>query len=119
MTKTEHVARVLCAERLPRTPELALQNAIARTLRAHGLTFEREVRLSDGDQIDFLVGDDLGLEVKIDGSLSEVTRQIHRYAQSKRIAELLLVTTRSRHRPMPPAFSCKPIHVLHLLGGAF
>lgn len=118
MTTTDHIERVLQATPLPRTPEIRLQNAIALALADHGFLFHREVRLTPEDVIDFVVDDRLGIEVKVDGSLSEVTRQLHRYAHSERVSELLLVTTRSKHRPMPPAFGRTPIRVLHLLSGA-
>lgn len=118
MTQLEHLARILFAATLPRSPELRLQDAIAATLADHGVLFAREVRLTPQDIVDVLVEERIALEVKIDGSLSEVTRQLHRYAQSDRVAELLLVTTCSRHKPMPPAFAGKPIRVLHLMGGA-
>lgn len=113
------VVRLLSRQALPRAPEKALQDAIARLLGDAGFSYEREVRLTTSDVIDFVVGDRLGVEVKIGGSTSDVTRQLHRYAQSERVAELLLVTTRSRHKQMPSAFAGKSIRVLHLEGGAF
>lgn len=117
MTPIDRVARVLHGASLPRSPEVRLQAAIAARLEEHNFTFAREVRLTEEDVIDFLV-EGLGLEVKIDGSLSQVTRQLHRYAQSERVAEIFLVTTRSKHRGMPPTLNGKPVRVLHLLGGA-
>lgn len=103
---------------LRRAPtEIALQSAIAATFEADGLSFEREVRLSDRDIIDFLVGG-VGVEVKIDGSLSAVTRQLHRYAQSDRVALLVLVTTRMRHRAVPRELNGKRVDVVHLIGGS-
>lgn len=119
MTTPDHVARILSSRVLPRSPEVRLQDAIAAALADHVVRFVREVRLSPEDIIDFLVEDGLGVEVKIDGSVSDVTRQLHRYAQSDRVTDLLLVTTRSRHRAMPAAFAGKPIRVLNLIGGAF
>lgn len=116
MTLIERLSRLIDARTLPRSPELALQDAIAGVLSEHGFTFSREARLTTSDVIDFLV-DRAGLEVKVDGSLSDVTRQLHRYAQSDRVSELLLVTTRSKHRAMPASLSGKPVRVLHLLRG--
>lgn len=46
-------------------------------------TAQREVRLTPRDRIDFLV-DGIGIEVKLAGSISALTRQLHRYAQSRR-----------------------------------
>lgn len=98
--------------------EAALQDLIADSFTSEGVSFEREVRLSAHDRIDFLC-DTVGIEVKVDGSVSDVTRQLHRYAQSERVAEIILVTTRSRHTAVPASFAGKPIRVLHLMGGAF
>jgi hypothetical protein len=107
---------------LRRTParaptELVLQDAVARSLSAAALAFEREVHLAKGDIIDFMVGD-VGVEVKIDGGLSEVTRQLHRYAQSPRVAHLFLLTTRMRHLNVPRELNGKRINVVHLIGGS-
>ena len=112
------IAQLLAPLRCKARDELVLQDLIAEMLAREEIPFEREVRLSAHDRIDFLC-ESIGVEVKVDGSLAEVTRQLHRYAQSDRVSELLLVTTRSRHKPMPPAFAGKPIRVLHLVGGAF
>jgi hypothetical protein len=103
--------------------EKVLQDAIAASFTEAKIRFEREAILSRGDRIDFVVfgaaGEEVGIEVKIDGSLAEVTRQLHRYAQHERLTSLILVTTRATHRGAPREFNGKTIHVLHLLGGAF
>jgi hypothetical protein len=46
-----------------------------------------------------------------------VTRQLHRYAKSARISELLLVTNSVRLARVPPYLQGKPIHVAALFGG--
>ncbi len=104
--------------RLPAATEAALQEAIASSFRAAGIAFEREVSLSSKDRIDFLVEGRVGLEVKIVGGLSEVTRQLHRYAQSERIEALILVTTRMRHRALERELNGKTVDVVHLIGGS-
>lgn len=97
--------------------ELALQDEIARVLGAGGFAFEREVRLSDADRIDFLVGD-IGLEVKTAGTRTQVIRQLHRYAQHERIGELVLATTRWSHASsLPVAMSGKRLSILPLYRG--
>jgi len=96
--------------------EAALQDGVAQSLEKAGLSFEREVELAPGDRIDFLAGA-VGVEVKLTGGLSEVTRQLHRYAKSERIQELLLVTNSVRLARVPEALQGKPIHVAALLGG--
>lgn len=76
----------------------------------------REAKLSARDRIDFVVGD-LGVEVKVDGSLAQVTRQLYRYAQVEALAGVLLVTTRACHLAVPRELNGKPIVVARLIGG--
>lgn len=114
----ESLTHAFTRKRLPSIPETALQDAIAACLTAASIPFEREVRLNAADRIDFVVAGELGLEVKVDGGLSEVTRQIHRYAQVESLSELLLVTTRMRHLALPRAFNGKRLAVCHLIGGS-
>ena len=116
----ERFVRVLRAGRFPFMPEAVLQDGIASTLAAAGITFEREFALSRQDRIDFFVPEiGLGVEVKVDGAISSVTRQLHRYAQHERIRGLLLVTTRMRHHVLVPREFCgKRIEVLHLIGAS-
>jgi hypothetical protein len=96
--------------------EKDLQDGIETVLSGHGWPYGREVRLDAQDRIDFLLGNGIGIEVKIDKSLSAVTRQLHRYAQQPLIVGLLLVTTRMRLRALPPEFNGKPTRVVCLLG---
>lgn len=98
--------------------EEALQSAIAAALAARGVPFEREVSLSRADRIDFVVLGRVGLEVKVGGALAAVTRQLHRYAQSERLAALMLVTTRTRHLAVPSSLNGKHVWKVHLIGGA-
>jgi hypothetical protein len=73
--------------------------------------FSREVKLSAAERIDFLMADGLGIEVKVKGSLSDVTRQLHRYAQITEIKSLLLVTTKARHLEAPRSLNGKTIDI--------
>lgn len=114
-----NVIDVLTRERLPSTPELLLQDRIAQCLTSVGITFEREVRLTPQDRIDFVIASVVGLEVKIEGPLAQVTRQLHRYAQSAQLASIILVTTRMRHRMVERVMNGKPVDVVHLIGSAF
>lgn len=98
--------------------EALLQEGLSSVFAKAGLRVEREVVLAKTDRVDFLV-DGIALEVKVDGSLSAVTRQLHRYAQHDRIRELVLVTTLMRHRVVPTGFNGKPITVVHLIGSVF
>jgi len=114
--KAIELARYLESFRYATSSEAALQEGIAESLRRAGLAFEREVELLPGDRIDFLAGP-IGVEVKLTAGLSPVTRQLHRYAQSARVTELLLVTSSLRLARVPRFLNRKPVHVAALLGG--
>lgn len=104
--------------RLTHGSEIDLQDAIARVLVAEHVSFEREAVLSAESRIDFLTHAGDGIEVKVDGSTAQVTRQLHRYAQSPLVVSILLVTTRMRHLHVPRSLGGKAIEVCHLIGGA-
>lgn len=97
--------------------EIALQDAIERRLEAADIACEREVRLTPKDKIDFLCGA-IGVEVKIDGALAAVTRQVHRYGESDRIRHLVVVTTKRQHLCLPATVRGKVVTVCHLIGGS-
>lgn len=91
-----------------------LQEGIARVLSRHGIGFEREVRLPGRGRIDFVVAGVIGLEVKVRGSLSPVTRQLWRYAEAPELEALVLITTRSLHLDFPDELNGKPFRIIHL-----
>lgn len=111
------VVETLDDYRLAQNNEAELQGAIEKVLREEGFLFEREARLSARDRPDFLVAPGVALEVKVNGSVPEVERQLKRYAESARVAVLLLVTTRGQHL-MPAALEGKPVLTL-FVGSAF
>jgi len=92
-----------------------MQACVAQALAEAGIPHEREVILSPRDRID-LCALGCGIECKIEGSMSEVTRQVIRYLGHERIAGLLLVTGRARlGRGLPAEISlagmAKPLRV--------
>jgi hypothetical protein len=96
------------------TSEAELQDGIAQFLGEQNLPFQREVKLADGERIDFLVEDHLGVEVKVEGATSEIARQLERYAKQDVVHALLLVTTRMLHASMfqrLPEICSKPLRV--------
>jgi hypothetical protein len=100
--------------------EKSLQQGIGIALTEWALEFEPEVSLTPRDRIDFLVVDGIGVEVKSEGvTLAAVTRQLHRYAQSDRVKELIFVTTKSKHRDLPETMNDKPLHVVYLIQSFF
>jgi hypothetical protein len=95
-----------------------LQASIAKVLGSHGIAFEREVRLSDKDRPDFMVGG-VAIEVKVASSRADVLRQLARYAEHPEVSGMVLVTSKACHLNMPAQLLGKPLAVCSLLGGAF
>ncbi len=107
----------LASYRYSFTSERELQDGLARALDEGGFGHEREHRLAPGDIVDFLVAPGIGLECKTEGSLSLVTRQLHRYSQHEAIGALLLVTSKSRHDNLPSEMNGKPVRVMVIRSG--
>ena len=114
----ELICKCLYQKRFRFNEEIGLQLAIAEELKYQEIRFVREVRLSPKDRIDFMCGP-IGIEVKIFGSTSDVTRQLWRYAQLPQIDAMILVTTRSVHRDVPAEILEKPVFIVHLLNSIF
>jgi hypothetical protein len=111
----EEIARALHRVKFFYTDEKSLQRGIGQVLGKLGVQWQPEVVLTPQDRIDFLVEDGIGIEVKIDSSLAQVTRQLYRYAHQPQIKQLILVTTRSRHREQPETMNDKPLLVVYLM----
>ncbi|WP_439593911.1 hypothetical protein [Microbacterium sp.] len=113
----------ILAESMSTVTEMQLQNAIWDRLAIEDapspiIVAAREYRLSKTDRVDFLIdmrgplawqSVSVAVEVKIGGSLVDVTRQLTRYADSTEVHELLLVTTKASHHRIPPLINGKPV----------
>jgi hypothetical protein len=99
--------------------EKELQLGVRQVLDTLKLDYKSEAKIGPRDRIDFLVGD-IGIECKSDDSsggtsLAAVTRQLHRYAQSDKVKEVILLTTMSKHKNLPDVINQKPLYIVHLL----
>lgn len=103
--------RLLEATRVDLSSETRAQADIEKMLQRRGIAYEREVRLSEQDRPDFLVGN-VVIEVKLGGGGMEIYRQLARYALLSEVAEILLVTNRPLR--LPPLIEGKPAAVAHL-----
>ncbi len=93
------------------TSEAELQAGLAQHLA--GFKPQVEVRLNEKDRVDLVV-EDIGIEVKVDGSRADVLRQLHRYANSGVLGALILVTNRTRHT-VPPTINGIPVILISLV----
>jgi len=106
---------LLGSYRFDTSTERVLQDGIAQALHNSGVPFVREVRLSQRDRIDFMVGR-IGVEVKIGGSFSALARQLYRYAESAKLDALVLVSSRVRLGHLPEMILGKSVVTCCLLG---
>ncbi len=104
----ETIVGALRGVKIASTNEADLQDGIAVSLATAGIDFKREHRLSKSDRVDFMVGS-IGVEIKIQDSVSALTRQLQRYALSDEVSELLVITTRSRLSNLPRVLNGKPV----------
>jgi hypothetical protein len=111
------VERAVRAWRYTAQDEDALQVALAEVFTRASIPFRREVRVACG-RFDFLVEPGIAIEVKIKGSLSDLTSQVHRYCGDPSIAAVLVVTTRLNLARLPATISGKPVRVVALAGSS-
>jgi len=99
-TVLDEIASSLARRRFPPTPEKTVQGLLALALGTDDFWVEREVPLaSTVHVVDLLVRRGtyrVGLEAKVKGSASAVTRQLHGYASTGALSALVLVTTSRR-----------------------
>jgi hypothetical protein len=98
--------------------ERSVQNVLSDILVSVGVNVKREFKLSDSDRIDFLV-DGIGIEVKLDSSVTKMIRQLHRYARSDKINALILATADPKLINIPSTLNGKPVKVIVLSASLF
>lgn len=117
--KARALALCLRPQRFRYANEYDLQAGIAQVLGAEGHAFEREVTLGTlASRIDFVVRSSTitGIEVKVGGSFADLVRQLQRYAITKQVDALLVVSTKATHGQLPETIGDVPVEVL-IIGG--
>lgn len=117
-SKAHDLAKLIKSYHYRHANERELQDGLARAFDASQVPYVREHALAPGDIIDFLIEGGIGVEVKVGGGLSEVTRQLHRYAAHGSIESLILVSSRSSLDNLPSTLRGKPLFVV-VINGAF
>jgi len=109
------IANALKMRRFNYANEKELQEGVSRVLAQAAIPFEREKILPDKfGTIDFLIEGRIGLEIKIKGSPSAVTRQLMRYFKCPMIEEIVLVTGRAKLGNLPKEILNKRLTVVSL-----
>src|ERR1035441_10388199 len=109
MTGSE-IAHLISRHKYVFDNEDELQLGIAAVLERAGVEAEREVKINATDRLDFLAGS-IAIEIKIAGSRPQILTQLHRYAQSERVSEIVLVSLKARHHGLPFELNGKRIHM--------
>lgn len=108
----DHIIRTLGSRRFSLTDEKKTQEEIEAALIETGIPVSREVRLGDGDIIDFVCADTIGIECKLKGGRRAIYEQVRRYAQHDSISTLILVT--NVPTGFPEEINGKPVYVVNL-----
>lgn len=109
-TPVQKIARILSMLRFRFATEAELQDGIAEALS--GYDVQREVRLNARDRIDFTLWG-VGIEVKIKGGVSALTRQLVRYAELDEVKGLVVVTSQTQYAlQLPRELGGKPMAVV-------
>lgn len=116
---SQQLCTLLYNTRFSFSNERDVQNGVELLLVKNLQSYIREAILTSNDRIDFLLEPGLGIEIKVDGSLSSVTRQLWRYSKLESITELILVTTKLQHTQLPADINGKPLSIVHLLNSMF
>jgi hypothetical protein len=120
MMQPEELAKILQGFSFRFNNERELQYGVDQVLKKYELKYLPEYVLTKTDRVDFFLTEEgIALEVKTNdskggASLSDVTRQLWRYAKCDHIKAIILVTTRSKHRTLPTEILGKPVYVVYL-----
>lgn len=103
---------LLKAARLDVSDEKRTQRDMAEVFDGRGIEYQREVRLSKADIVDFMVHG-IALEVKLKGANKrDVFRQLERYAEHESVNALVLASNITMG--LPTEINGKPIYFIHL-----
>jgi len=105
----DRIAAEIGRIRLPVGGEKKMQAALSAALDQIGIAHQREVKLGDGDIVDFMIGD-IALELKIKGQPVEILRQCERYASHEGVEGLVLMTAKAMS--MPSELLGKPVRTV-------
>lgn len=106
------LAAILGGRRYRYRDEATLHDALSAVLDEALIEHEHEVRI-EGGRIDFVAGQ-VGIEVKIKGSVEVLRRQLEGYSAERDLTDLLVVTTRPAHRAVPDRIGDKRIRVVSI-----
>lgn len=109
----EEVLSALAAIRVPQSQdEYDLHGLVAEALENAGISFRHEAPLAPRCRVDFLCGE-IGIEIKRGKpDRVPVENQLRRYAETGKLAALILVSEKTR--PVPPSLAGVPVYPVSL-----
>jgi hypothetical protein len=115
MSLAERLRENFAVRKLVYNDEKELQAIVAETLAGFGLFATREFSFDKKDCIDFFLFESgTGIEVKTEGGLHPILRQLKRYSEHPAVKELILVCPKPWS--LPPTLTRKPIHCVSIFG---
>lgn len=95
----ETIVALIRSARIDLSNEKRAQADLGKVLSDAGIAFEREVRLSEKDVVDFLV-EGIAVELKLKGAKKmDVFKQLRRYSKHDRVTALILASNMSMGLP--------------------
>jgi len=95
--------------------EKNVQQEMWEIFKQEGFKARREYRLSPRDIVDFLIDDEIAVEVKIGGGAEKTFRQCERYVQYEKVKAFILATNKSMG--FPEEINGKPCYYFSLSRG--
>lgn len=86
------IVRMVSTRPIPLNDEKETQAELSRLLTEAGVLHKREVRLSPGNVVDFMLEGGLAIEVKLSASKRAIYRQCKRYCEHEQVKALILVS---------------------------
>lgn len=112
-----NVIRLVQRSRLDLSSEKHLQEGVAEVLKAAGIAYEREKRLSPKDIPDFLIAGGVVVECKMRNKSKkmDIFRQLARYATYPEVTAIILASNVTMG--LPPELEGKPLFAASLSHG--
>jgi hypothetical protein len=112
VTTPEEIVKLFATSRFTLESEKQLQNSIHEKMKEKRFSVEREVHLDDKNIVDFIVEDNIAIEVKLQGTKKAMYYQCERYTRFSKVEVLLLITNKAV--TLPPTINGKKCYTINL-----
>lgn len=122
MITIDNFGEIIATHKFRYSNEKDLQKCLEELFTALNIPYEREVRLSNKDIIDFVVELDIGrigVEIKVDGARNSLLRQISRYLSHDSITAIFVIGSPYWLNNLPIQLNGKGVYRYRILTGIF